>query len=149
MSARRSRAGASAICAMVAIACSEPTAPVAPEPPMAAPITEGVPAAETPVAFAQAARAPTASSAVDDALDRVIATFPESSSAAELRRILRLLSGALAGSDRVRSQRLLDESHQALRVLQSTPASSGREAELAAIALALDAVPTPSHGDGP
>ena len=149
MSARRSRAAAGAICATVAIACSEPTAPVTPEPPTAAPIMKIEPAAATPVALAQAARSSTASSPVDDALDRVIATFPESSSVAALRRALRLLAGALAGAARLRSERLLDESHRALRVLHSSPASSGLEAELAAVALALDAVLTPSHGDLP
>jgi hypothetical protein len=149
MSARRGRAAAGAIYATVAIACAEPTAPAPAEPTVAAPITTGEPAVGTPVAFAQAVRASTTSSPVDDALDRVVATFPESSSAAELRRVLRLLSGALGGLDRSRSERLLNESHRALRVLQSTPASFGLEAELAAVALALDVVLPPLDEERP
>lgn len=154
MSARRSRA-AGAICATVVIACSEPTAPAPAEPTVAAPITTGEPATGTPVALVQTAGSSivsllsTASSPVDDALDRVVATLPESSAAAELRRALRLLSSALGGSDRTRSMQLLDESHRALRIMQSTPASSGLECELAAVALALDAVLPPSAGARP
>ncbi len=151
MSARSSRAAAGAICATVAIACSEPTAPAPAEMTVAAPMTTGEPATGTPAALVRVARGSpsTASAPVDDALDRVVATIPESSAAAELRRALRLLSGALGGSDRTRSMQLLRESHRALRILQSTPASSGLECELAAVALALDAVLPPSDGARP
>jgi hypothetical protein len=145
MSAGGRRGAAGAICAMVAIACAEPTAPAPTESPIPTPSMKSEPAVGIPVAFTQASRAPIASSAVDDAVDRVLASFSESGPAAELRRTLRLLSGALAGSDRTQSERLLIQSHRALRILQSSPASSGLEAELAAVALALDAVSTPHH----